>query len=78
MLFFMNGFRQQTRGTLAMILINTNLNQLRYDLNEACTQQGEKLEKQTVFQTNVTKNSALILNNYIHLIILEINTVELK
>lgn len=72
----MNGFRQQTRGTLAMILINTN--QLTYDLSEACTQQGEKLEKQTVFQTNVTKNSALILNNYIHLIILEINTVELK
>mgnify|MGYP001858241341 FL=1 len=75
----MTGFRQQTRGTLAMILIiNMNLNQLTYDLSKARTQQGEKLESLTVFQTNVTKNSALILNKGIHLIILEINTAGLK
>lgn len=37
-----------------------------------------KARKPDSFQTNVTKNSALILNNDIHLIILEINTVELK
>jgi len=55
-----------------------NLNQLTYDLSKACTQQGEKLESLTVFQTNVTKNSALILNKGIHLIILEINTAGLK
>lgn len=75
----MTGFRQQTRGTLAMILIiNMNLNQLTYDLSKARTQQGKKLESLTVFQTNVTKNSALILNKGIHLIILEINTAGLK
>lgn len=75
----MTGFRQQTRGTLAVILIiNMNLNQLTYDLSKARTQQGEKLESLTVFQTNVTKNSALILNKGIHLIILEINTAGLK
>lgn len=79
MLFCMTGFRQQTRGTLAMILIiNMNLNQLTYDLSKARTQQGKKLESLTVFQTNVTKNSALILNKGIHLIILEINTAGLK
>lgn len=75
----MTGFRQQTRGTLAVILIiNMNLNQLTYDLSKARTQQGKKLESLTVFQTNVTKNSALILNKGIHLIILEINTAGLK